>query len=63
MLANTKLAAVVPLACGVKVTLQDTLCPAAMVNGKARPVTVNSGVLGLAAVTVTLAPEAVSVPF
>ena len=51
-----------PVDCGVKVTVKGTLWPAGIVTGKESPLTVNADLLVLAAVTVTLAPLAESVP-
>jgi hypothetical protein len=56
----------VPLAapdtCGLKVTINETLCPAGMITGSERPPTVNTELFELAAVTVTFAPLAVRLP-
>ena len=51
-----------PADCGVKITENDLLCPAARVRGSARPLRENSPVLELAEVTTTLAVLALSVP-
>ena len=61
LLATLKLAEAFPLDCGVKVTVKETLCPAAMATGNVKPLTLNSVVLGVMEDTVTLEPEAVSV--
>lgn len=61
LLANDPLAAAVPLDCGVKTTVNDALCPAARVSGRESPLTLNSEVVMLAAVTVMLEPVAVIV--
>jgi hypothetical protein len=50
----------VPLDCGWKVTLTDTLCPAAKVSGRLIPFTVNSELVRLPDVTVKLLPDAES---
>ena len=50
-----------PLACGVNVTLNATLLPAAMVAGNEIPLRPNSVLLRVADVTVTLAPAALRV--
>ena len=62
LLAKESMAEAVPDVCGAKTTVIGTLCPAAMVSGKATPLTENSGLLTLAEDTVTLAPVALSVP-
>jgi len=51
----------VPVACGVNVTVNCALLPAGIVTGKDSPLRVNSALLMLADVTVTLAPVALSV--
>jgi hypothetical protein len=48
--------------CGVKVTVKEVLWPAGMVAGSARPLTLNTELLELTAVTVTFAPLAVRLP-
>ncbi len=50
-----------PVACGVKVSVKVAVCPAAIVNGSAGPVSWNSPLLTDAEVTVTLALLALSV--
>ena len=60
LLANDALAEAVPLDWGAKVTVNDTLLPAARVSGREIPLTVNSEVLMLAFDTVMLEPLAVS---
>ena len=52
----------VPEAWGAKATVMGTLCPAAIVSGKATPLRENSGLLTLADDTVTPAPVALSDP-
>src|SRR5215469_2346465 len=47
---------------GLKVMVKGTLWPAGMVSGSDSPLTLNTELLLLAAVTVTLAPLAVIVP-
>jgi len=61
LLANKTLSEAVPLACGVKVTLNDALCPAGSVKGNESPLKANSEVPTLADETVTLEPVALSV--
>lgn len=62
LLTKEALADAAPLLCGVKVTVNDLLWPAAMVKGKASPLRANSEVLTEAEETVTLEPEALRVP-
>ena len=62
LLANDRVADAVPLLCGVKATEYDILCPAAIVVGSDMPLRVNSELLLVADVMVTLAPPAVKVP-
>jgi len=61
LLLKDVLAVAVPLACGLKVTVNEALWPAAMVEGKERPLRANSEVLVVAEETVTLEPVALSV--
>ena len=56
------LAEVVAAAVGAKVTVKGTLCPAAIVTGKASPLTVNWELPELADERVTLPPVAVRLP-
>ena len=60
LLVKDALAAAAPLDWGAKLTVKDTLLPAARVTGRARPLTLNSDVLMLASVIVMLEPLAVS---
>jgi len=60
LLAKETAAEAAPLACGVNATVNCTLLPAAIVTGKDSPLRVNSELLRLADVTVTLAPVALS---
>ena len=62
LLANESVADVSPLLCGVKLTENWALSPAANVSGRVIPEIENSGLLLVADVMVTLAPEAVRVP-
>ena len=62
LLANVSVAEAAPAACGLKVTLNDVLCPACKVNGKENPLTLNVELLLLTDVTVTLALLAVNLP-
>ena len=61
LLANKTLSEAVPLACGLKITVNDALCPAASVKGNESPLKANSEVPTLADETVTLEPVALSV--
>lgn len=51
-----------PVDCGLKVTVNGTLLPAAMVTGSDSPLTEKAALLELTAVTVTDAPLAVKLP-
>jgi hypothetical protein len=51
-----------PLACGVNVNVNGTVCPAAIVKGSESPETTNSGLFETTDDTVTLAPLATSDP-
>ena len=62
LLVKVSVALTVPLTMGLKVMVKGTLWPAAMVTGSDSPPTLNTELLLLAAVTVTLAPLAVIVP-
>ena len=53
----------VAAAVGAKVTVKGTICPAAIVTGKASPLSVNWELLELADDRVTLPPVAVRLPF
>src|SRR5437667_3306668 len=57
------LAEAVAAAVGAKVTVKGTICPAAIVTGKASPLSVNWELLELADERVTLPPLAVRLPF
>ncbi len=59
LLVKAALAEAAPLDWGLKVTVNDTLLPAASVIGRESPPTVNSDVLMLAPVIVMLEPPAV----
>jgi hypothetical protein len=61
-LVTVSVALAAPAVVGLKVIVNGTLCPAGMVTGSDRPLTVNSELFVLAAVTVTLAPLAVRFP-
>lgn len=62
LLTKVKVAVTEPAVVGVNVTVNGRLWPAGIVTGKVSPLTVNCALFVLAEVTVTLAPEAVSVP-
>jgi hypothetical protein len=61
LLTNVSDPDAVPLFWGVKATLKDMLCPAAIVNGKEAPFKANWELLLFPEDTVTLAPEALRV--
>ena len=58
LLVNEPVAEALLDVCGVKVSVNGTLCPAVIVSGKEMPVSENSALLTLADETVTLAPLA-----
>jgi hypothetical protein len=58
LLAKEKAPDTVPLLVGLNATLNDIVCPAAIVSGKEVPVRTNCALLLLAEDMVTLAPEA-----
>lgn len=62
LLRNEMFAEAAPLVCGVKVTVNGTLWPAARVMGTEIPLTANSELLDDTEETVTPAPLAISVP-
>ena len=62
LLVKVNVALAEPVVRGLKVTVNEALLPAAIVTGNDRPPTLNTELLVLAAVTVTLAPLAVRVP-
>jgi len=51
-----------PVACGLKITVNEVLWPAGMVTGNESPLTLNAELFELTAVTVTLAVLAVRLP-
>jgi hypothetical protein len=63
LLAKEALAEAVPLACGLKVMVNDELFPTARLKGNEMPLRVNSEVLGVAEATVTAEPVALNVAF
>ena len=62
LLATVKLAFAVPEVSGLNVMENEVLCPAGIVTGKRNPPIVNTELLVVAPVTVTLAPLALNVP-
>ena len=58
MLANVSVALAAPAVEGLKVTVNGTLLPAAIVTGRDNPLTLNCELFEVAAVTVTSAPLA-----
>jgi len=62
LLVKVSVAFAVPVADGLNFTVKGTLVPAAMVVGRVRPLTENAALFVLAAVTVTLAPDALKLP-
>jgi hypothetical protein len=62
LLVTVKLAVAVPDVSGLKVMENEVLRPAGIVTGKLNPPMVNTELLVVAPVTVTLAPLAVNVP-
>ena len=61
LLVNELVAEAFPDICGVKVSVNGTLCPAAIVSGNLIPFIENSMLVRLAEDTATLEPLAVSV--
>jgi len=62
LLVNVSVALAVPVVVGLNVTVKETLWPAGMVTGSDSPPTLNTELLVLAPVTITVAPLAVSSP-
>ena len=62
LLVTVNVALIVPTVCGLKVMVNETLCPADMVTGNDSPPMLYTELFVDAAVTVTFAPEAVSCP-
>jgi hypothetical protein len=62
LLVKVSVALAAPAADGSNFTVKGMLLPAAMVVGRVRPLTVNAARFVLAAVTVTLAPDALKLP-
>jgi hypothetical protein len=61
LLVNEPIAEALPDICGVNVSVNGTLCPAAIVRGKVIPLSENSALVTVAEDTLTLDPLAVSV--
>ena len=62
LLVNEPVAEALPDTCGANVSVNGTLCPAAIVSGKVIPLSENSALLTAAEDSVTLDPMALSVP-
>jgi hypothetical protein len=62
LLVKVRVPLAAPVAVGLKVTVNEALCPAGIVTGRDKPLMLNTALDELAAVTVTLAPLAVRVP-
>jgi len=62
LLVKVSVAVCAPVVVGLKVTLNDALCPAANVNGRESPLTVNAELFDITELTVTLLPLALNVP-
>lgn len=62
LLVKVRVAVSEPVTSGLKVTVNDALCPAGMVAGSDKPLIVNKELFELAPVTVTFAPLAVRIP-
>jgi hypothetical protein len=62
LLAKVPVAETLPEACGLKVNVKGTLCPAARVRGKVIPLSENSVLLKLIDEIETLETLAVSIP-
>ena len=62
LLVNELIPETLPDICGVKVSVNGTLCPDAIVSGKAIPLSENSALVTVAADTLTLDPLALKEP-
>lgn len=62
LLVTFNVALTVAAVCGLKVIVNGTLCPDAIVTGSDNPPTLNTELLVVAAVTVTLPPLALRLP-
>jgi hypothetical protein len=62
LLVNEPIAEALPDVCGVNISVNGTLCPAAIVSGKVIPLSENSELVTVAADTLTLDPLALKVP-
>jgi hypothetical protein len=62
LVKNEMFADAVPVVVGAKVKVNGILCPDAIVNGRLSPPSVNAALLELTEETVTLPPDAVTLP-
>lgn len=62
LLVKVSVALAAPTLCGLKVTVNGTLCPAGIVTGSDNPLTLNAELVELTAVTVTFVPFATKPP-
>jgi len=62
LLVKEPIAEALPDVCGVNISVNGTLCPAAIVSGKVIPLSENSALVTVAEDTLTLDPLALSVP-
>jgi hypothetical protein len=62
LVKNEMFADAVPVVVGAKVKVNGMLCPDAIVNGRLSPPSVNAALLELTEETVTLPPDAVTLP-
>ena len=62
LLAKVSIAVCAPVVVGLKVTVNDTLCPAAIVSGRDSPLTVKAELFDTTESTVTLFPLALTLP-
>jgi hypothetical protein len=62
LLVKVRVAVCAPVVVGLKVTVNDALCPAAIVFGRENPLTVNAELFDTTESTVTLLPRALNVP-
>jgi hypothetical protein len=61
-LVKVSAAVCAPVVIGLKVTVKDALCPAAIVSGRESPLTVNAELFDTTESTVTLLPLALNMP-
>ena len=62
LLLKVNVAVCAPVVVGLKVTVNDAFCPAAMVSGRESPPTVNAELFDTTELRVTLLPLALTVP-